>query len=148
MTAQAPLAGEPVPGSRLLLDFLHLPGELGAQQRGARLGLGRISSSPPPGLPSPRPLIHDFRILEAWNPLGSAARGPQCCVRKWGASRAWGCRLGPVRLLRGTGAEARPERSVVGQGTTGHPAGVGQAEKVASEGPERGPWEGRAGHRP
>lgn len=45
MTAQAPLAGEPVPGSRFLLDFLHLPGELGAEQRGAWLVLGRNSSS-------------------------------------------------------------------------------------------------------
>lgn len=106
MTAQAPLAGEPVPGSRLLLDFLHLPGELGAEQRGAGLGLGRIFPSPPPGLPSPRPLIHGFRILEAWNPLGSAARGPQCCVWKCGASSAWGRRLSPVRLLRAQ--ELRP----------------------------------------
>ena len=54
----------------------------------------------------------------------------------------------PVRLLRRTGAEARPERSVVGQGAAGQPAGVGETEKVASEEPERGPWEGRAGHRP
>ena len=53
-----------------------------------------------------------------------------------------------MRLLRRTGAEARPERSVVGQGTAGQPAGVGETEKVASEEPERGPWEGRAGHRP
>ena len=77
--------------------------------------------------------------------MGSAALGPQCCDWKWGASRTWGSRRGPVRLLRRTGAEARPERSVVGQGTASQPAGVGETEKVASEEPERGPWEGQAG---
>ena len=70
--------------------------------------------------------------------MGSAARGPQCCGWKWGANRAWGSRRGPVRLLRRAGAEARPERSVVGQGTTGLAAGVRETEKVASEEPERG----------
>ena len=43
-----------------------------------------------------------------------------------------------MRLLRRAGAEARPERSVVGQGTTGQAAGVRETEKVASEEPERG----------
>ena len=69
------------------------------------------------------------------------------CLEVW-SQQCLGPQTQPSESAQGTGAEARPERSVEGQGNAGHPAGVGQAEKVAPEGPERGPLEGRAGHRP